>query len=60
MPIIIPGYDTQQKTLTVPNTDEDMNEAINEQASEGWIVGALTPSGDDMVILFTRNVAIEV
>ena len=60
MPEILPGYDTQSQTVTVANNDTDINAAITEQAVGGWFVVSLLLSGSDMVILFNRNVAIEV
>lgn len=59
MPEIVPGFDTQQKVSTVSNNDSDINTEITTQANDGWIVGFITLSGSDVIILFTRNIAIE-
>lgn len=59
MPEIIPGYDTQQKVVTVANNDTAINNEITTQAVDGWTVVFLTVSGSDMVITFSRNLPIE-
>jgi hypothetical protein len=56
MPEVVPGYTTEQKTVTVANNDTDMNVEITAQTEDSWIVVSLTLSGTDMVILFTRTV----
>lgn len=57
---LITGYETQQKTVTVANTDVAMNAEIATQAAEtpGWIVTQIIPSGSDVILLFSRNVEI--
>lgn len=55
MPEIVPGYTTENKTVTVPNNDTDINAEITNQAADGWVSVQLTISGSDMIILFTRT-----
>lgn len=59
MPEIVSGIDTQQKTVTVANNDTAINAELTAQAVDGWLASLFTPSGTDVIILFTRNVAIE-
>ena len=59
MPEIAPGYNTEQKTVTVPNNDTDINAEITTQAVDGWLASLFTVSGADVIILFTRNTVIE-
>lgn len=58
MPELIPGYDTQQKTITVANNDTALNASITAEAAEGWMVTLMILSGSDMVLLYSRNVEI--
>lgn len=46
---------TQQKVLTVSNTDGTINAAIDAQAPDGWSVYSLTLSGDNIIILFYKT-----
>lgn len=58
MPELIPGYLTEQKTITVANNDTDINAEITTQAVDTWTVSSMILSGSDMVILFTRTLPI--
>lgn len=57
MPETAPGYNTEQKVVTVPNTDTDINNEITAQ-SDTWLVSSLTLFNDDsnVIILFTRTI----
>lgn len=59
MPEIVNGYQTEQKTVTVANTDFDINTAIGSQATGGWLVSSLTLFNDDsnVIILFSRTIS---
>lgn len=59
MPEIVPGYNTEQKVVTVVNNDTDINAELTTQAVDSWIATLFTVSGSDVIILFTRNVAVE-
>lgn len=56
MPELIPGYTTEQKTVTVAATDVNINAAITAQGADSWTVSQLVLSGTDMVILFSRTI----
>lgn len=53
----IPGFTTEQKTVTVANNDTAINAEITTQAADSWQVSGLVLSGSDMVILFIRTIA---
>lgn len=59
MPELVAGYTFEQKRVTVPNTDVDVNAEIETQGLEGWITQQLLISGSDMIILFTRQIPVE-
>jgi len=58
MPELIPGYNTEQKVVTVANNDTAINTEITTQANDDWVVSSLTLSGTNMVILFSRTIPI--
>lgn len=58
MPELIPGFNTEQKTVTVVNTDTNINDEITAQAADEWTAALLILSGSNMVILFTRTIPI--
>ncbi len=58
MPELVPGYDTQQKVVTVLNDDASMNSEIETQAADQWLLSQLTPSGSDIILLFSRTVTV--
>lgn len=58
MPELVEGYNFEQKVVTVPNNDTDINAEIATQAEDDWIAGMLTLSGSDVIISFHRNVVI--
>lgn len=60
MPIVVPGFDTQQQVVLVPFDESDINTAITSAAADNWLVAQLIPNGSDMTILFTRNVEVPV
>lgn len=60
MPELIPGLDTQQKTVMVAANDTDINTSIDAEALDGWLVASLVLSGSNMIILYTRTVEIVV
>lgn len=59
MPILVPGINTEQKVVTVANSDETINAELTTQGADGWLASQLTISGSDVIILFSRNVTIE-
>lgn len=58
MPELRDGYLFEQKVLTVPATDTDINTAITTEGADDWIVTSLVPSSTNMIILFQRQVEI--
>lgn len=50
------GLTIEQKVVTVANNETGINTEIATQAADGWIVGSITISGSDVIILFTRTV----
>lgn len=58
MPEIVPGYNTEQKVITVANNDTAINAELTTQAVDSWIATLFTVSGSDVIILFSRNVVI--
>jgi hypothetical protein len=59
MPVLVEGYTYEQKVVTVANTDTAINDEIDTQAEDDWIVTLLTISGSDVILLFSRQVADE-
>ncbi len=57
MPVLIPGYTYEQKTVTVAANDAAMNAEITTQAATDWIVSQLVLNSANMTILFNRQVA---
>lgn len=58
MPIVVPGYNTENKVSTVSNNDSAINAEITTQAADEWLVSSLTLSGSNIIILFTRTIPI--
>jgi hypothetical protein len=46
----------EQKVITVANNDGAINTEITTQSADGWLVGSITLSGTDVIILFSRTV----
>ncbi len=47
-------YNTEQKVVTVANSDAAMNAEITAQAVDSWVVSHLLLSGANIIILFSR------
>lgn len=59
MAVVVPGYNTEQKVVTVSNDDTSINTELTTQAVDNWIAVLFTVSGGNVIILFNRNVAVE-
>lgn len=55
MASIVNGYLTEQKVVTVSNTDLAINNEIAAQATGSWLVQDLFISGSNVILLFQRT-----
>jgi len=54
----INGITIESKVVTVANNDTDINNAIETQGADNWLVASVTVSGTDVILLFTRQTTV--
>lgn len=62
MPVVVPGYNTENKVAFVANSEGDINDSITAEAADSWLVSSIIYNNlnDGVIILFTRTIPIVV